>query len=120
MRLFTLLLLINSSDREELTNDADEGINGVDQMGCLCGIFRDHFHVQKNRQRTRADHEIRVLLEGKQRQNRGEKADQGMTVIQEHVAGAQSLHDRVERDKRDHKDDRHEEPGAWLQLFKFG
>ena len=76
-----LLFFIEGAGLEEASDDADERIDGKDQIGELLGLFNHHIGMQEDADKTADDNQIRIFDEGEHRQDGNENAEEADGVV---------------------------------------
>ena len=77
-----LLFFIKDAGLEEASDDADERIDGENQIGELLGLFNHHIGMQEDADKTADDNQIGVFDEGEHRQDGNENAEKADRVVE--------------------------------------
>ena len=90
-----MLFSIEGAGLEEASDDADERIDGENQIGELLRLFNHHIGVQADADKAADDDQIRVFDEGEHRQDGDEDAEKADRVVEKLVAGTNGLENGV-------------------------
>ena len=89
---------------EEASDDADERVDGENQIGELLRLFNHHIGVKEDADKTADDNQIRVFDEGEHRQDGDENAEKADCVVEQLVAGTDGLENGVGDEPADDAD----------------